>query len=354
MAHHIIPAIMSGGSGTRLWPASTAQLPKQFLRMFGADSLIQATLKRTQSDAGAIRFTAPIILANTRHEALIDEHLAQIGVGASAIALEPEGRNTAAAAAIAAMLAREQDSQALVLLLPADHMISDTGAFHAAIARAAPFARDRILTFGITPNRPATNYGYIKQGQDLGDGVFEIGAFKEKPEAETAQAYLQAGGYSWNAGIFLFSPAVLLREFAAVQDISDASAAALASARRAGGKIYFDATAFQRIPAAPIDIAVMEKTQWGAVLPCDIGWADVGAWDEVHRLSPQDGAGNANHGAVITIDTENSYFRSEGPGIYACGVQDLIVIATPEAVVIVPRDRAQDVKALLDKAKAPR
>lgn len=295
-------------------------------------------------------FGAPIMLANAQHEALVDAHLAQIGCQASAIALEPAGRNTAAAAAIAAMLAAEQNENALVLLLPADHVIADAAAFRAVIAKAAPHARERIVTFGVKPDRPETGYGYIKQGAALGDGVYAIDMFKEKPKAAVAQAYLDDGGYSWNAGIFLFSPAVLLREFAAAAAIRDASASALAQARRSAEKIYFSQAAFEAIPKAPLDIAVMEATRFGAVAPCDIGWADIGSWDEVHRLSPHDEAGNARHGEVVTLDARNNLLRSDGPRICVAGVEDLMVIASGDTVVIAPLSRAQDVKRLLELA----
>ncbi|HRE43764.1 MAG TPA: sugar phosphate nucleotidyltransferase, partial [Terricaulis sp.] len=291
MPYHVIPAIMSGGSGTRLWPTSTERFPKQFHSLIGQDTLIQATIQRVRGAIGDVRFGAPIILANAQHQALVHEQLAAIDCTPAAVALEPMGRNTAATAALAAMLAQEQDKDALVLLLPADHVIADAAGFRAAIARAAPFARDRIITFGITPNRPATGYGYIKQGAELGEGVFAIERFKEKPNAATAQSYLDEGGYCWNAGIFLFSPAVLLREFAAAPEIREKSAAALAGAQRDGATISFSRAAFEAIPKAPLDTAVMEATRFGAVAPCDIGWADIGSWDEVHRLSPHDEAG---------------------------------------------------------------
>lgn len=195
MPYQVIPAVMSGGSGTRLWPISTERFPKQFHSLIGKDTLIQATIKRVQGRAGEVQFGAPIVLANAQHEELICQQLAAIACQPSALALEPLGRNTAAAAALAAMLAAEHDADALVLLLPADHIIADAEGFGAAIATAAPFARERIITFGVKPDRAATGYGYIKQGAPLGGGVFAIDHFKEKPDTDLARAYLDEGGY---------------------------------------------------------------------------------------------------------------------------------------------------------------
>ncbi|MBI1251148.1 MAG: mannose-1-phosphate guanyltransferase [Alphaproteobacteria bacterium] len=348
----ILPAIMSGGSGTRLWPTSTDDRPKQFHALGGARTLIQDTIARVQMDAAGLSFAAPMILCNARHGALVEAQLAAIGATASAIALEPVGRNTAATAAIAAQLALEIDPEALVLLLPADHVIADADAFLDVAARAAPIARERIVTFGIAPSRPETGYGYIKHGAPLTEGVFAIEAFKEKPQRDVAQRYLDDGGYSWNAGMFLFSPRVLLQEFAGAADIRDAALAALAAAPRDGVRIALPDALFAQAPSEPLDIAVMEKTRLGAVAPCDIGWADVGSWAEIWRLAPQDGKGNAVSGDVIAHDASGLLVRNDsGLKIALAGVSDLIVIATDEAVMIVSRERAQDVKKLWELAR---
>lgn len=350
MKHRIIPAIMSGGSGTRLWPVSTDEKPKQFHALAGAETLFVETLRRVQGESGALSFAPPVIICNARHAALVAEQAAAAGAAPAAIVCEPKGRNTAAAAAIAAALGAELDGDALVLLLPADHVVTDRAAFLSAVERAAPLARDRILTFGITPDRPATGYGYIKSGAELAPGVFAIDAFREKPEAAVAEEYLRDGGYSWNAGIFLFHPRVLLEEFAAAPAIRDGAVDALRKATRRGAEIHLDAAAFAATPSAPLDTAVMEKTARGAVAPCDIGWADLGAWDEIWRLAPQDGAGNAAHGPVAAIDASGNFLRSDGPKICIAGVSDLIVIATKDSVIVLPRARAQDVKALKQAA----
>lgn len=346
MKHRIIPAIMSGGAGSRLWPASTEARPKQFHALGGPDTMIAETARRVAGEIGALSFAAPIVLCNESHGDLVRE---TIGAPA-AIVFEPAPRNTAAVSAIAAAVGAELEPDALVLLLPADHIITDVAAFHAAIERAAPFARERIVTFGIKPDRPATGYGYILRGAALGDGVFEIDSFREKPNADTARAYVATGDYAWNSGMFLFHPSIMLREFEASASIRDGALAALKAARREGVNIHLDDTLFRAIASEPLDIAVMEKTRCAAVAPCEIGWADVGSWDEIWRLSLKDSAGNATHGAVIALDAANNLLRGDGIKVCVAGVSDLIVVATPDAVIVVPRDRAQDVKVLRDLA----
>lgn len=349
MGYRIIPAIMSGGAGTRLWPLSTEAKPKQFHAIATEKSLFETTLARLSGDHGAITFEAPIILCNAGQASHVRQNALPRG---AALVLEPEPRNTAAVAAIAAALARDAD--ALVLLAPADHLIADEAAFWAAMARAARFASERIVTFGMTPDRAATGYGYIKRGAPLGEGVFSIAAFKEKPSRETAESYLAEGGYYWNAGMFLFHPSVMLDAFDAAPDIRDAALTALAMSKREGDEISLDADSFRKIPSEPLDIAVMEKASRSAVAPCDIGWADVGAWDEVWRLSPKDEAGNAVSGAVTIHDARDTLVHAEGVKVCVAGVSDLVIVATPEAVIVVPRERAQDVKALREAALKPK
>lgn len=352
MKHRIIPAIMSGGAGTRLWPASTAAKPKQFHALNGAGTMIQETIARVRGETDQISFTAPIVLANVAHADLVETQLAAIGAPPAALVLEPVGRNTAALGALAAAVAKEIDPDALVLLLAADHVIADVPAFHDVISRAAKAARERIVTFGITPNRPETGYGYIKRGAMLNDGVYAIEAFKEKPALDLAKEYVADPSYSWNAGMFFYKPDVVLREFGAAKDIRDFSLAALAKAERSGARITLDETQFARAPSQPFDIAVMEHTTLGAVAPCDIGWADVGAWDEIWRLAKKDERGNAVTGSVVEIGAANSLIRAHGLTIATAGVSDLIIIAEGDTVVIVPRSQAQDVKKLLEAAKA--
>lgn len=350
MSIRIIPAIMSGGAGTRLWPASTDTRPKQFHALGGeTPSLFAAAVRRVSGVHGALSFAPPIVLCNVGHADLVRAHLG--GAQASAIVLEPAPRNTAAVGVIAAAVAAKLDPGALVLLSPSDHLIADAAAFHAAIERAAPFARERIVTFGITPDRPATGYGYIKTGAELGEGVFAIERFREKPDAATARAYIDEGGHAWNAGIFLFAPRTLLNEFDHAPAIRDAALRALNGAVRDGVEIRLDPLLFSQIPSQSLDIAVMEKTDRAAVAPSDFGWADIGAWDEIWRLSPKDAGGNATHGPVAALDAANNLIRGDGVKICVAGVSDLVIVATPEAVIILPRDRAQDVKTLKQLAE---
>ena len=338
MTRRIIPAIMSGGAGTRLWPLSTEVHPKQFHALAGPDSLFTRTVRRVSGDAGELSFAGPIVLCNARHAALVREHLD--GVAPTALVFEPAPRNTAAVAAIAAALAIEAHQDALVLLLPSDHLIADVPAFHAAIVRAAPFASERIVTFGITPDRPAVGYGYIKRGAALGDGVFAVESFKEKPNAETAILYLEAGGYSWNAGIFLFQPQTLLAEFAASAAIRDAALSALTAARRTRDEVHLDAALFAQVPAQALDIAVMEKTSRAAVAPCAIGWADIGSWDEIWRLTPRNADGYAILGPAAAADVAK--MQTSGMKATAVEGEDLIVIAAPNGLLIAPRALADD------------
>ncbi len=342
----IIPAILSGGAGARLWPLSTDANPKQFHALSGSDSLFEQTVRRVFGETDAAIFAPPIILANAAHAELVEERLG--GAALSALVLEPEGRNTAAPALIAAALAADIAPDALVLLLPADHLIADHRAFLSVLTRAAAFAREHIVAFGVTPNRPATGYGYIKSGAPLGDGVFAIQSFREKPDAALAQLYLDEGGYSWNSGMFLYHPHVLLQEFAASAEIRDGALDALVAARREGRRVVLGAEAFARIPSVSLDVAVMERTRLGAVAPCEIGWTDIGAWDEVWRVSEKDARGNAARGDVVALDSSDCLLLGEGVAVCVAGVRDLIVVATPEAVIVVPRERAQEVRALRD------
>ncbi|MCC6787486.1 MAG: mannose-1-phosphate guanyltransferase [Hyphomonadaceae bacterium] len=345
MTARIIPAIMSGGAGTRLWPLSTDAHPKQFHKLGGVMSLFGETVHRVSATQSGLSFAPPIVLCNRAHAAHVRAGLAEAGVGASAIVYEPAPRNTAAVGAIAAAIGAEIDPEALVLLLPADHLIRDTAAFYDVLSRAAPFARERIVTFGIQPDRPATGFGYIKSGVNLGSGVFEIDSFVEKPDHETAQRYLADGGYHWNSGMFLFSPRILLQEFDASADIREGALAALQAAERDGDEISLDAGLFAKTPSQPLDVAVMEKTAKAAVAPCSIGWIDIGTWDEIWRISAKDEAENALDGG-FAHDASGNLLRGEGVKVFAAGVQNLIVIATHDAVIVVPRDRAQDVKNL--------
>lgn len=351
MTQLIIPAIMSGGAGTRLWPLSTEAHPKQFHALGGSkDSLFVETVRRLSGAHEGFAFGDPIVLANASHADLVTRELAAANAKASAIVLEPMGRNTAAAGAMAAALGATNAPDALVLLAPADHLVKDAAAFHAAIARAAPFARERIVTFGIEPTGPATVYGYIKRGAAVSDGVFAVQSFHEKPDLALAQRYLGEGGYSWNSGMFLFSPQVLLHEFAQAADIRDATLAALGSAQRDGVFVQPNADAFARIPSKPLDIAVMEKTSRAAIALCSIGWADIGSWDELWRLTPRDADGFAVLGPAAAADV--SKMQAAGVKAVAIDGDDLVVVAAPNGLLILPRTQAADVAARRRLAEA--
>lgn len=344
----IIPVIMSGGSGTRLWPLSTADQPKQFHKLGAARSMIEETALRLAGAHGNIVFLDPVIIAGVAHRGLAHELLAGSGVKLSALVLEPEGRNTAATAALAALVAREIDPEAYVLLAPADHLVGNPAALINAIQAAVAVAHDHIVTFGIHPTGPETGYGYIQQGDPLSDGVYRVARFREKPELEVANQYLNEGGYSWNSGMFFFAPSVLLEEFShAGADIREGAHEAFRLARRDGVEIHLDAETFARVRNEAVDRAVMEKTSRAAVAPCDIGWADIGSWAELWRLSEKDAAGNALSGPVILLDGANNLIRSEGLQVSAIGVSDLVIVANGNSVLIMPRARAQDVKKVI-------
>lgn len=335
----IIPAIMSGGAGTRLWPLSTESKPKQFHALMGPRTMFAETIARLSGDAHGVSFAAPIVLCGEGHVPPARASLAEVNARAAAIVIEPAARNTAAVAAAAALVAQDLDPDALVLLAPSDHVISDVVAFHAAIARAAPFARDRIVTFGMAPTHPAIGYGYIKRGAPLGDGVFAIEAFKEKPDEAIARAYLESDDYAWNSGMFLFSPAILLAEFEPNAAIRETARAALRTAARDGDVIRLGGI-YSEAQSLPLDIAVMERTARAAVAPCSIGWADVGSWAEVWRLAPRDAEGFAMLGPAASDDTS----KMEAAGVKCAVIEgdDLVVFAAPSGLLIAPRalDRA--------------
>jgi mannose-1-phosphate guanylyltransferase/mannose-6-phosphate isomerase len=339
---------MSGGSGTRLWPLSTQERPKQFHRLGGRRTMIEETLQRFTGDHGGVRFLDPVIIANAAHGDLVQSLAAQAGVNLAALILEPEGRNTAATAALAAMIAQEIDPEALVLIAPADHLVSRPRDFVAAITAAAPIARERIVTFGIKPSGPETGYGYIQRGGALADGVFAVAAFKEKPKLPLAEEYFGDPRYSWNSGVFFAAPAVLLEEFGiAAADIRDGAQEALARGSRSANVIHLDAHTFGKVRAEAVDRAVMEKTRRAAVAPCDIGWADIGSWSELWRLSAKDAGGNAAEGPVTLVDSGNTLVRSDGIQVSAIGVTDLVIVASGNSVLVMHKDKAQDVKKVI-------
>jgi mannose-1-phosphate guanylyltransferase/mannose-6-phosphate isomerase len=350
----IVPVILSGGSGTRLWPLSRTMYPKQFIRFFDGQtsSFLAATLKRLPAEAG---FAAPIVVCNNDHRFLVAEEAQRAGVTPSAIVLEPLARNTAPAAAVAALMVARQDPAGIVALMPSDHVIEDEPGFVAAVCRAAEVARTgKLVLFGVTPKSPHTGYGYIRRGQALAGfaGAYAVDAFTEKPDAPTAAAYLEAGTYSWNSGIFVFAARAFLEELARLEPaILEAARQALAEAREDLGFLRLDAKAFAQAPATSIDYAVMERTSAAAVLPVDIGWSDVGSWSSLWELSTHDAQGNAVRGDALLEATTGSYVHSERALVATLGVKDLVIVDTPDALLVADRGRAQEVSGIVARLK---
>ena len=342
----IVPVILSGGSGTRLWPVSREAYPKQFLPLVGEDTMLQATWKRVAQVAGA----APIVVANQEHRFMAAEQLRECNVTPQALILEPIGRNTAPAIAIAALQAMANGDDALLLVLPSDHVVRDEKAFHEAVKQAAAAAQTgKLVTFGIVPTAPETGYGYIKAA--TGQGVRAVERFVEKPNLETAEQYVRSGEYFWNSGMFLFKASRYLAELEALQPaILAASRAALDKASRDSDFIRLDADAFAASPNDSIDYAVMEKTADAAVVPLDAGWNDVGSWSALWEVSDKDASGNACHGDVIAVDCRNSY--AYGSRLIAMvGLDDVVVVETDDAVFVGHKDRVQDVKEIVARIK---
>lgn len=348
----ITPVILSGGAGTRLWPLSRESYPKQLLALTSDLSLLQRTARRVSDTA---LFEAPLLVSNADHRFIVAEQLRHLGIAPSAIVLEPVGRNTAPAAAVAAIMLTESDPDALMLILPSDHAIEKSDDFIAVVRTAAAAAAEgALVTFGITPTRPETGYGYIHRGERLGgrEGCYVVDSFAEKPDSETAAAYIADGGYDWNSGMFLFSAQGYLDELERVEPaIVSGCRDAVAGAERDLDFLRLADAPFRAVPARSIDYAVMEHTERAAVVPADIGWSDVGSWSSLWDVSEKDSAGNALIGDVMTFDVENSYIRSEGRLVTALGVSDMIVVATDDSVLVMPKDRAQDVKTIVDALK---
>ena len=344
----IVPLIMCGGAGTRLWPSSREGRPKQFLPLLGSRSTFQETMLRVSDPS---TFGRPVIITNNQYRFIVQEQLAEIGIAAD-ILLEPARRDSGPAIAAGAAFAVRRDSNPVMVALAADHVVTDKPAFVAACREAAQAARQgRIVTFGVRPDRPATEYGYIRPGTPLTGNVFTVEQFVEKPDAITAQEYI-GQGYLWNSGNFVFVAGDLLDEYIAFEpDTVAAASAAIEAAGTDLGFVTIDPAAFARAKATSIDYAVMEKTRRAAVIPVSYGWSDVGSWHAVWELSPHDAAGNSAQGNAVFVDSKNSFASSEKPLVALFGVQDLVVVASEDAVLIADRKNTAEMKRLVQRLK---
>ncbi|WP_066018124.1 mannose-1-phosphate guanylyltransferase/mannose-6-phosphate isomerase [Endozoicomonas atrinae] len=373
---NLIPVIMSGGSGSRLWPQSRALNPKQFLPLVNEQTMLQNTVARLD---GLDAVGAPVVIANEDHRFLVAEQLRQMGRSAEAIILEPVGRNTAPAVALAALKAQNSQpathNDPILLVLAADHVIQDEKAFHLAVEAALPAAMEgKLVTFGIVPTHPETGYGYIKAGEQLiGNGeegvavqhaepkthnssltsIYSVEQFVEKPDQETAQGYLASGDYYWNSGMFLFKAFRYLEELKQFRpDILEACEKAMAIQSQDLDFVRLDEDAFKACPDDSIDYAVMEKTTDAVVVPLDAGWSDVGSWSSLADISEKDELGNAVLGDVLLHDTRNTYVRSDKKLIATVGVDELVVVESDDAILVAHKDRVQDVKKVVEQLKA--
>lgn len=349
-AHPVIPVILCGGMGSRLWPLSRKHYPKQFLPLGkGEDSLLQHTLKRVQRQG----FLPPVIVTNEEHRFLVAEHVRAIDCECDII-LEPEGRNTAPAIAAAALFIQEKYGNANMLVLPSDHLIKDEAAFLTAVRVAAKAAdKGNLLTFGITPEYPETGYGYIKKGAELyGSDVLKVEKFVEKPDRETAQSYLDSGKYAWNSGMFMFPTSLLIEELTHFEaDIISRCKAALAEGGSDADFVRLEKENFVRAKSISIDYALMERTDKAATVPVSCFWSDAGAWDSLWRVGDKDENQNVVSGSVLAKSTKNSYLRADkGPTIAALGLDNMVVVSTRDMVLVADQSHAQEVKAMMEQA----
>ena len=352
VVHTVYPVILSGGSGTRLWPLSRQAFPKQLLALDSEHSMLQETALRVHADG----FAPPTVVCNDEHRFIVAEQLREIGVPARAILLEPVGRNTAPAVAVAALSLARVDPEAILLVLPSDHVVRDVAAFRRAVATAAVAAgRDALVTFGIPAERPETGYGYIRRGRPF-PGVadcFAVERFVEKPDRATAEGYLAAGGYDWNSGMFVFKAAHFLAELDRLKPGLAANCRAALDAGRADlDFLRLDKDRFAACESISIDYAVMEKAASAAVVPVAMGWSDVGSWDALWDVGEKNNDNNVVYGDVLMKDVKNSYIRTDGRMAAVLGLEEVVVVASDDVVLVSSRDHAQDVKKLVDELAA--
>lgn len=345
-----IPVILAGGSGTRLWPMSRELRPKQFQSLTGPNTMLQETLLRLDD---SIRSRA-IIICNEKHRFLAAEQVRAIGLQQAKIILEPKGRNTAPAIALAALEAVKNEEDPLLLVLSADHLITDRDAFSRTIQEAMHFARQgKMVVFGIVPTHPETGFGYIQMGQSLDGKAFGLAGFVEKPDEKTARNYLETGSYLWNSGMFLFTAGAYLSELEKFRpDILRACVQSVEGAIKDLDFIRVDKESFESCPADSIDYAVMEKTEAGVVVPLKSGWSDIGSWTALAGAMKKDSQGNVFQGDVIALDTKSSLIMAENRLVAALGIEDLVVVETSDAVLVASKNRVQDVKEIVGKIKS--
>ncbi|UHM91435.1 mannose-1-phosphate guanylyltransferase/mannose-6-phosphate isomerase [Rahnella victoriana] len=350
----ILPVIMAGGTGSRLWPMSRELYPKQFLRLHGEQSMLQETVDRLKGFEAA----EPLVICNEEHRFLVAEQLRQVNQLSNNIILEPFGRNTAPAITLAALSAVNEGEDPLLLVLAADHVIEDKAAFHLAVKNAVPYAEHgKLVTFGIVPTGPETGYGYIQRGMELSsnyDPVFQVQRFVEKPDLQTALQYLETGDYYWNSGMFLFSARRFLEEMGKYRpDILEACRSAIQTSHSDESQdfIRVDEEAFRLCPDESVDYAVMEKTTDAIVVPLDAGWNDVGSWSALWEVNNKNTEGNAVSGDVFTHNATNCYINTDEKLVAAIGVDNLVIVNTKDAVLIIDKSQVQDVKKVVEFLK---
>lgn len=356
------PVILSGGSGSRLWPLSREYYPKQLLALVGDNSLLQDTAKRLSHDNDhSLTVKSPVLVCNEEHRFLVAEQLRQVGISAGSIILESIGRNTAPALTLAALSISQKDNDDVMLVMPADHVIQDASAFLSAVAAGAKLASEgELVTFGIVPTHPETGYGYIKAGQvnNTDTKSCAVDKFVEKPDADTATSYLESGGYYWNSGIFMMKASIWLNAIERFRsDINDVCRNSFNQGSADQDFFRADANVFSACPSDSIDYAVMEKASSDnefnvTVLPIDVGWSDVGAWSSLWEVSERDQDGNVVKGDVATKDTKNSLLISEHRLVAGVGIEDMVVVETADAVMVAHKNRAQDVKSIVESLKS--